>query len=494
MKKLILLFTFILGFLFTYAQQIPRDKVIVEIATGTWCTYCPGAAMGADDLVDNGHDVGVIEYHNGDPFANTASNARNNYYNVSGYPTANFDGVLEVVGGSHTQSMYSSYLPKYNQRIAIPSSFRVQIFGSNDENDYSITLVLDKVAASSASNLKAHLALTESEIPYSWQGMSELNFVERMMVPDHNGTNINFGNEDQILLELEFTLPDDYIEEHCELVAFIQDNSTKEIHQGTKVDLNNLYTYVPPLEANFEAAETEVCAGSEVQFTDMSGGEPTGWAWSFPGGTPDTSNEQNPVVEYKVPGDYDVTLKISRGFKTNIIHKESYMNIMGDQVTFDPIEPLTIDAPALELTQGMPEGGTYEGPGVTDGWFYPDDAGMGQHELMYIYQGQECTDTAYQVAIVDGYTGMSFNSEPEFNIYPNPSQGVFYISVQKAGIENADMMVFSSIGKIIMEFEGISLSGNSIQKLDLSDQKAGVYYLRIRSENTDIYKKLVIKK
>ena len=47
------------------AQIVPRDKVILEIGTGTWCTYCPGAAMGADDLLEQGYPVGVVENHNG---------------------------------------------------------------------------------------------------------------------------------------------------------------------------------------------------------------------------------------------------------------------------------------------------------------------------------------------------------------------------------------------------------------------------------------------
>ncbi|MBN1338774.1 MAG: hypothetical protein JXA03_05585, partial [Bacteroidales bacterium] len=176
-------------------QQVPRDKVVVEIATGTWCTYCPGAAMGADDLVANGHQVAIIENHNGDPFANTASNARNAYYAVSGYPTAKFDGILTKVGGSHTASMYSQYLPLYNQRIAIPSSFTLSINGSNTGLVYNVTVVAEKVAAYTGTNLVLQLALTESEIAYNWQGQTELNFVNRLMAPTHNGTPLNFTSE-----------------------------------------------------------------------------------------------------------------------------------------------------------------------------------------------------------------------------------------------------------------------------------------------------------
>ena len=81
--------------------------------------------MGADDLVSNGHQVGVIEYHGGDDYETTESAARLDFYGITGYPTAWFDGVISVVGGNATQSMYPTYLPKYETRIAIPSLFEI---------------------------------------------------------------------------------------------------------------------------------------------------------------------------------------------------------------------------------------------------------------------------------------------------------------------------------------------------------------------------------
>jgi len=64
----------------TYTTE--RDMVLVEIATGGWCTYCPGAALGADDLISNGCTVAIIENHNGDPYAYTGSDARNTNYSI----------------------------------------------------------------------------------------------------------------------------------------------------------------------------------------------------------------------------------------------------------------------------------------------------------------------------------------------------------------------------------------------------------------------------
>ena len=223
----------------TPPSQIERNLVIVELSTGTWCQYVPGAEMGVNDLAANGCKIGAIAYHNGDPFANNASNARNTYYNITGYPTAHFDGVLEVVGGDHTQSMYASYLPKYDQRIAVPSSFKVDLTFSHVGNNYTVNAQVIKLASYTGSNLVFQLVLTESDIVYSWQGQSQLNFVERLMVPDQNGTALDFSTGDTINLVETFTMNSSWTPENCELVAFIQDNSSKEIMQSIKRRLYN---------------------------------------------------------------------------------------------------------------------------------------------------------------------------------------------------------------------------------------------------------------
>lgn len=125
MKKFTLLVASLVMVTLIAQAQVQRNMVAVEIGTGTWCTYCPGAAMGADDLVANGKRVAIIENHNGDTYANNYSNARNTYYAISGYPTARFDGGNAVVGGSHTATMYPSYLPKYDLCIAVPSPITI---------------------------------------------------------------------------------------------------------------------------------------------------------------------------------------------------------------------------------------------------------------------------------------------------------------------------------------------------------------------------------
>lgn len=76
--------------------------------------------------------------------------------------------------------------------------------------------------------------------------------------------------------------------------------------------------------------QVTVKTGETIHFADLTtGGQPTSWQWSFPGGTPATSTEQNPVVYYTESGTYDVTLKVSDGNATSEVTKTAFVNVEG---------------------------------------------------------------------------------------------------------------------------------------------------------------------
>jgi hypothetical protein len=234
-----------------------REMVILEIGTGTWCVYCPGAQMGGEDLVNNGHSVAVIEHHNGDSFTNSYSDARNTYYGINAFPTAVFDGVNYFVGGSNTQSQYQNYLPIYQGRKALMSAFSVDIFGTNSGLNYNVLVKLNKVAAipPTWNNLAVHLVLTETDIPFSWQGQTQVDYCQRLMVPNENGTPVDLINNNLIDVPLTFSLNASWVAENCQLSVFIQNLNTKEILQGDKVWITDLQP-VPVELTSFSAVAT----------------------------------------------------------------------------------------------------------------------------------------------------------------------------------------------------------------------------------------------
>ncbi len=90
-------------------------------------------------------------------------------------------------------------------------------------------------------------------------------------------------------------------------------NSTVEFRLGEgAVNASGALTfhYTAPV-ANFSATPTSAILGSTVTFSDLSTGNITSRLWSFAGGTPSTSTDQNPIVTYNSLGAYDVSLTVT---------------------------------------------------------------------------------------------------------------------------------------------------------------------------------------
>lgn len=397
MKKT-LLFTIILFAAFSMYAQVARELVLIEVGTGTGCPYCPGAAMGLEDLYANGDPVAGIEYHSynsGDPFNTPEAAARTTYYGISGYPTAQFDGEYdEHVGGSSSSSLYSTYLPKVNARMAIPMEFTTEIYGDNTGNNYDVVIRVTKQSAYSGTNLKVRFALTESDIPYSWQGQSIIDFTERLMAPDENGTAVSFANiGDQADVNLTFTFNSSWVAANCELIAWIQDDATKVVLSATKVDLLALVPDVA--NANFTQSVETTCEGSTVAFTDLSTGAITSWNWIFEGGNPATSTAQNPVVSYANAGSYDVSLEVSDGATTSTMAISDVVTVIVPPVQPDMPVGETVGCASgvyVYTTQAVTNADSYlwkvepSSAGVitgsgTEGTFTADDSFMGDYTI-----------------------------------------------------------------------------------------------------------------
>ena len=238
MKQFLVLLMLLVSMTFIWA--VPREMVVLEIGTGTWCPYCPGASMGAHDLLNAGINVAVVKNHNGDSYANTYSNTRNNYYGISNFPSALFDGLNVYEGGSNTQSLYSTYLPRVNARLAIPSKYTITAEGYYESGVLTVDVTVSKPEADTNTNVFLRSYITESNIQQNWQGQTQLDYVNRMMAPSASGTAITLNTGESVTETLTFNLNSSWQMPNLELVLFLQNNSTKEILQGVKYSVPGL--------------------------------------------------------------------------------------------------------------------------------------------------------------------------------------------------------------------------------------------------------------
>ncbi len=104
---------------------------------------------------------------------------------------------------------------------------------------------------------------------------------------------------------------------------------TLQITNGDSTDMEVKENYIhvfDSLIADFYAVPTEIRAGEQVHFFDISRGGATQWIWDF--GETKTSPLQNPVYTYRWPGVYSVKLSIENGFDTDTLTREDYITVL----------------------------------------------------------------------------------------------------------------------------------------------------------------------
>lgn len=87
------------------------------------------------------------------------------------------------------------------------------------------------------------------------------------------------------------------------------------------------------LMADFAASTTNITPGGNVNFTNLSFGNPTSWEWTFEGGTPATSSLQNPSgIVYNSAGIYSVTLTVHKDSEINTLIKTNYITVADNYI------------------------------------------------------------------------------------------------------------------------------------------------------------------
>lgn len=78
----------------------------------------------------------------------------------------------------------------------------------------------------------------------------------------------------------------------------------------------------------FSADPLKTCLYTPIQFQDSSTNIPIAWNWSFPNGTPSSSNLSNPSIQYQTPGLHDIKLTVSNVVGSDSLTKIDYIHIL----------------------------------------------------------------------------------------------------------------------------------------------------------------------
>ena len=234
---------------------------------------------------------------------------------------------------------------------------------------------------------------------------------------------------------------------------------------------------------NFVAQTNNICANSQITYTDASSNV-SSWQWQFPGGNPTSSTIQNPAISYSQPGIYNVMLTVfnSHGSQTSMRLNFITVNAL------PPIPVITINGNELISSSSS----QYQ-------WYFNNSPIPSENSQNYTSNNQGY----YQVQVQDNNQCSSLSaavyfsstgieeeiSSTEFIVFPNPA--VSKINVRLPSNSEGRLNIINMNGQKIFE-KNITKHETQLM-IDLVQYPIGIYsVLFIYNNGKTIQKSILI--
>ena len=543
MKKSLLLLTLALGMLpmALFAQtkdNVARECVLFEIFTGVRCPYCPAAANGIAQMMEEGLAIAPVAYHttafSTEEYYTNETNARANYYSITSYPTLKVDGITGMSGGGNaSESMYSYYMNYYNQRINVASPFTIDLsYEPVDGTSCRVNCTVTQVGDCNGADVRVFIALTQCNINVAWQGMQGLHHVCRDMIPSQLGT--PFTGPTMTINET-FEMP--YPKEDCYLTAWVQNYSggAKEVYQAVRMSTALDLDYDIALKA-VENVVTQNCSGiQQPQLTVKNFGNQTitffdlcaydmhedhrqSWHGTLPKGQSVTVTMDEFVAapcdalhfyavmpngegdQYMPDNFIDVAMEdvpvidgyLKMQLKTGSHPQNTRVEIIeieSDEIvhsyTFDQANhPYTEDIVLMNAGCYRIRVRDLAGEGMGNGFFQFLDS----NNHIVAKGGGSSGHFTYELASevqCDGTLSVNEVEEVLPVVYPNPSYGWVHLNLGKGQWQ---VQVYDIIGRKVIEKQVDAKAA-----LDFTKQPKGIYLLKARNDAEEFNTKIVIR-
>ena len=95
--------------------------------------------------------------------------------------------------------------------------------------------------------------------------------------------------------------------------------------------------------------------------------------------------------------------------------------------------------------------------------------------------------------VVDNFTSVDENELTNtFKLWPNPNSGSFTIEVSAIETGNYSVIVYSILGELMAQQNGIFIDNNASIKLDFGHLTEGIYFVAIKGQDEMMVQKLII--
>ncbi len=173
----------------------------------------------------------------------------------------------------------------------------------------------------------------------------------------------------------------------------------------------NLITALPI--ANF-TLPTTICQNQLIKFFDQSSQTPFAWSWTFTGANIATSNLQNPNVKFLASGTYTVSLVATNLLGASTVFNQTVIVNALPTVNLIASNYVTCKNGTVIQLVGTPSGGTYNGAGIVNTVFNPNNVNEGPNKVDYLYTDNiGCKNTANITIQVNPLPVVSVGQTPD---------------------------------------------------------------------------------
>jgi len=277
---------------------------------------------------------------------------------------------------------------------------------------------------------------------------------------------------------------------------------TNTIGSGTKDSVEMIVVGAPA--ADFSASSTYISSGDAIDFADESVGDPVSWNWTFEGGTPETSTDQHPTgIGYDAQGAYDVTLEVENEYGTDILLKEGFVIVDGPFADFEGDATYILEGESVTFTDmsiNEPTSWSWKffggSPGSHNGQDPPPVtySSIGTYDVkLTISNDLGSNFVTKEEYITVGAVGLDeLNLEEAIKVYPNPTHGQFTLELGPNGIDGFSIYVVNAKGELV--YEATIEENKEKMNIDLSNEPAGIYMIRLQTQDVSIHKKVTLIK
>ena len=283
--------------------------------------------------------------------------------------------------------------------------------------------------------------------------------------------------------------------ETINLTAFVGNNvdlrfvNVTDYGNNTYVDNINLLSFNQLPVAAFNVNNNTLCAGTAVVFNDQTSGNPSTLAWNF--GDGGQSSLQNPSYTYNNGGVYDVRLITSNPAGFDTLVQNAFVTVLEADFSSNTGSS-SLNVNFNDLSFGANNWAWNFGDGNSSTLQNPNHSytAAGTYTVTLTINGQ-CSKTL-QITVGSVDVANTQDIGFEVNLSPNPAKDLLRLDFSSVPTTSIDLEIMSIDGRIV--YSTIIEAMTQQYEINCSKLSAAMYYVRLKSGDKTISKKLIISR